>query len=123
MRILGIWTRPTPCLFPEVLENRFWENSQTNQLLQSMENFKGILFCCTNFVGLMDKATLRRFAWKIKFDYLTNGSKIDIFERSCKVKLTEKEKERLNDIQNLTVGDFKVARQQWYFSATVIPKK
>ena len=41
---------------------RSWEVSQTNELLTQMENYKGILICCTNLLDNLDNAVLRRFA-------------------------------------------------------------
>ena len=47
---------------------RSWEKSQTNELLTRMEEFSGILICCTNLRSDFDSATMRRFQWKVTFD-------------------------------------------------------
>ena len=47
-----------------------WEVSQVNELLTQMENFKGIFIAATNFNGNLDQASRRRFALKVKFNYL-----------------------------------------------------
>ena len=47
-----------------------WEVTQVNELLTQMENFKGIFIAATNFNENLDAASRRRFALKIKFNYL-----------------------------------------------------
>jgi AAA+ superfamily predicted ATPase len=47
-----------------------WEVTQVNELLTQMENFKGIFIAATNFNNNLDSASRRRFALKIKFNYL-----------------------------------------------------
>ena len=48
-----------------------WEVTQVNEMLTQMENFKGIFIAATNFDGELDTASRRRFALKVKFNYLT----------------------------------------------------
>jgi hypothetical protein len=50
--------------------SRHWEITQANQFLTAMEEFDGILVCATNLKGRLDPATMRRFDFKIHFDYL-----------------------------------------------------
>ncbi|MFW5878922.1 MAG: AAA family ATPase, partial [Myxococcota bacterium] len=45
-----------------------WELTETNEMLTQMESFDGIFFCSTNLVGELDRASLRRFALKIRID-------------------------------------------------------
>ncbi len=47
-----------------------WEVSQANELLAQMDRFEGLLICTTNAVDRLDRAALRRFAIKIRFDAL-----------------------------------------------------
>ena len=47
-----------------------WEVTQVNELLQCMENHKYPFMCTTNIMEGMDEASLRRFSFKVKFDYL-----------------------------------------------------
>ena len=47
-----------------------WEVSQANQFLTALEEFDGILLCTTNLMENLDPATMRRFDFKISFDYL-----------------------------------------------------
>ena len=48
-----------------------WEISTTEQFMYSMENFKGVLICTTNFQDSLDKAVHRRFTVGMHFGYLT----------------------------------------------------
>ena len=50
--------------------NHSWEVTQVNELLTQMENFKGIFIAATNFNDNLDQASRRRFALKVKFNYL-----------------------------------------------------
>ena len=44
-----------------------WERSQTNEILTSMESFKGLFIASTNFKTALDSASFRRFTFKIEF--------------------------------------------------------
>ena len=48
-----------------------WERSQVNELLQGMERFDGIFIAATNLIDVIDKAAVRRFAYKLEFLPLT----------------------------------------------------
>ncbi|MEH6387781.1 MAG: AAA family ATPase [Pseudomonas profundi] len=50
--------------------HRSWEVSQVNELLVQMEQYEGILVMATNHMRVLDSAALRRFDFKIRFDYL-----------------------------------------------------
>ncbi len=50
--------------------SRSWEVSQVNELLVQMESYRGILVMATNHMRVVDSAALRRFDFKIRFDYL-----------------------------------------------------
>jgi SpoVK/Ycf46/Vps4 family AAA+-type ATPase len=47
-----------------------WEVTETNELLAQMDRFDGLFICTTNVVDRLDRAALRRFAIKIRFDPL-----------------------------------------------------
>lgn len=47
-----------------------WELTETNELLTQMEHFDGLFICSTNLIDRLDRAALRRFAIKLRFDYL-----------------------------------------------------
>ncbi len=58
-----------------------WERSQTNELLTRMEDFAGILICCTNLREALDEAALRRFQWKISFLPLLPRYRVELYRR------------------------------------------
>ena len=95
--------------------NRSWEVTQVNELLYQMENFNGIMIGATNFIQNLDPAIMRRFTFKLSFDYLDNYGKIVFFERMFDTKLSTTERKRLEAIENLTPGDFRTARQSLYY--------
>ncbi len=92
-----------------------WEVTQVNELLYQMENFNGIMIGATNFVQNLDPAIMRRFTFKLGFDYLDNYGKTVFFERMFATKLTTAERRRLEEIENLTPGDFRTVRQSLYY--------
>jgi transitional endoplasmic reticulum ATPase len=47
-----------------------WEISLVNEALMAMDDFSGLLICATNNLQALDHASLRRFAMKVRFDYL-----------------------------------------------------
>jgi hypothetical protein len=47
-----------------------WEVTQTNELLQQLEVFPGVVACTTNLFRNLDQAALRRFTFKVPFDFL-----------------------------------------------------
>ena len=94
---------------------RSWEVTQVNELLQQMENFNGILVCATNFADNLDPATIRRFTFKLEFNYLDNTGKKLFFERMFKAGLSCGEIKRVENIASLAPGDFRIVRQGFYY--------
>lgn len=94
---------------------RNWEVTQVNELLYQMENFSGVLFGATNFSRNLDPATLRRFTFKLEFDYLDNAGKAFFFERMFHAALSDAERRELEKITNLTPGDFRTVRQSFHY--------
>ena len=99
------------------MAQRSWEVNMVNEFLTRMENFKGILVCSTNNHSWMDRAALRRFMFKIKFDYLLPEGKL-IFYRKMLRPLVESDPDKdqvkhLKCIKNLTPGDFRVVRDKY----------
>jgi SpoVK/Ycf46/Vps4 family AAA+-type ATPase len=92
-----------------------WEVTQVNEILHQMENFKGIMVGATNFVNNLDSAILRRFTFKMEFDFLSAEGKAIFFEKFFNSKLNSEELQRLNTIQNLTPGDFRTIRQSLFY--------
>lgn len=92
-----------------------WEVTQVNELLYQMENFNGIMVGATNFVANLDPAVMRRFTFKLDFNYLDDNGKRIFFERMFRTQLTPLEVKRLNAIANLAPGDFRTVRQALYY--------
>ena len=47
-----------------------WEVTQVNEFLQQLESYRGIVACTTNLFRGLDQASLRRFVFKIEFQFL-----------------------------------------------------
>lgn len=94
---------------------RNWEVTQVNELLYQMENFKGVMLGATNFAANLDGAILRRFTFKLEFNYLDNSGKVLFFERMFRTKLNQSEKQQLANIPNLAPGDFRTVRQSLFY--------
>jgi len=92
-----------------------WEVSQVNELLQQMENFDGVMIAATNFCANLDAAVMRRFTFKLEFDYLDDAGKKSFFERMFRTPLTEGELEKLSALRNLAPGDFRTVRQELFY--------
>ena len=59
--------------------HRSWEVTQVNELLTQMEAFDGLFIATTNLMESLDQASLRRFPWKIRFDWLKPGQRWGLF--------------------------------------------
>lgn len=53
------------------LSRASWEVSQVNEMLTWMESHPLPFVCTTNLLETLDSASLRRFTFKVRFDYLT----------------------------------------------------
>ena len=98
-----------------------WENSQINELLTQMENFRGILICSTNFLKGLDQAALRRFKFKIEFKSLTAEGVMEMYQTVLvplilDKDLTDSETRELSRLSGLTPGDFHVVAEKYYFA-------
>ena len=108
--------------FDGILGNRryaehAWEISQTNQMLQCMESFGGIIIAATNLSESLDEAVMRRFTYKLKLSYLTDAGKTLFFERYFNTPLTDEQQKRLNSIERLTPGDFRTVKEGLHYLA------
>lgn len=92
-----------------------WEVSQVNELLQQMERFDGLFICATNLFEQLDQAALRRFAFKIRFDYLKPQQRLGLFAESLNMDLSTiigDHQKRLIKLDTLTPGDFATVLRQ-----------
>ncbi len=92
-----------------------WEVTQVNELLYQMENFNGVMIGATNFIQNLDQAIMRRFTFKLEFNFLDNAGKKLFFERMFHSLLSEEETCRLEEISSLAPGDFRTVRQSLYY--------
>jgi SpoVK/Ycf46/Vps4 family AAA+-type ATPase len=83
-----------------------WEISQVNEMLTSMENHEYPIVCTTNFMETIDEASLRRFTFKIKFDFLNNEQLSIAMEQFFEIKNVKLE------LKGLTVGDFATVKKK-----------
>ena len=109
-------------LFSRDRARHSWEISFTNEFLTQMERFRGILICTTNRLKDLDKASIRRFNHKMRFDYLKPEGNVVFYDKLLadllSVPLNGKVREQLRQIENLTPGDFKTVRDNFLFCPT-----
>lgn len=95
-----------------------WEVTQVNELLTQMEAFDGIFIATTNLMESLDAASLRRFPWKIRFDWLKPGQRWGLFAQEF-VRLggdldeASLWKEHVQQLGRLTPGDVAAVVRQY----------
>ena len=89
---------------------RTWEVSMVNQFLTSLEDFDGICVVSTNAMGSLDQAAMRRFDFKLKFEYLNETKVMMLFNQMLEAHEIDGDVNavhaRLGALTNLTPGDF-----------------
>lgn len=98
--------------------NASWEITQVNEFLQQMEHYTGLLVAATNFRTNLDPTMMRRFTFKLEFDYLTPAGKRTFFERTFQSPLSPAQAAELEAIHPLAPGDFYTARQALRYLAS-----
>ena len=86
---------------------RSWEITLVNEMLTQMENHPYPFVCTTNLIDKLDKASLRRFTFKVKYDYLTPRQSSAAFEYFFDIPNVD-----LSHLNSLAPGDFVVVRQK-----------
>ncbi len=95
-----------------------WEVTQVNELLTQIEAFEGIFIATTNLMNTLDAASLRRFPWKVRFDYLKPAQRWTLFAQEW-VRLggelaeAEEYKAEVWRLEQLTPGDFAAVVRQY----------
>lgn len=98
-----------------------WEITQVNEMLTQMETFTGIFICTTNLMDKLDAASLRRFDFKVKFNYLRPEQRWALFLQESQrlgcslpraAKVLEALKQQIHRLTKLTPGDFAVVSRQ-----------
>lgn len=95
--------------------HRSWEISQVNELLVQMEQYDGILVMATNQMRIIDSAALRRFDFKIRFDYLQTDQAVRFASKLLHVAQCEPDISALRAaLLNLELapGDFNVVARK-----------
>ena len=85
---------------------RNWEVSQVNEMLTWMESHEYPFVCTTNLLNTLDEASLRRFTFKIKFDFMTKEQVNTAFEHFFGIKNAD------INIKGLTAGDFATVKKK-----------
>jgi SpoVK/Ycf46/Vps4 family AAA+-type ATPase len=91
---------------------RSWEMTKVNEFLQQMEVFPGVVACTTNLMDTLDQASLRRFTFKIPFQFLRPEQAERLFRHTLEdlggqgVDQVSGATAQLVRIPNLTPGDF-----------------
>lgn len=88
---------------------RSWEISQVNEMLTQMENAEYPFVCTTNLLDSLDEASLRRFTFKIKFDFLKKEQVPLAIEHFFNIKISN------INIKGLTAGDFATVKKKVKF--------
>lgn len=92
---------------------RSWEVTAVNEMLTQMEAFDGIFIASTNLMDSLDAASLRRFDFKVRFDYLDRPRRLSLFQNALNGKLiTDAERQRIGRLESLAPGDVANALRQ-----------
>jgi hypothetical protein len=110
-----------------------WEVTKTNEFLQRMERFDGIVVVATNLFRELDTAALRRFTFKVEFRELDATQRWNMFVAEAGLtdaatildpKVRETWERRLLLMRLLTPGDFAtVKRQCLILDTTLTPEE
>ncbi len=86
-----------------------WEISSVNEMLTWMESHPYPFICTTNLMDTLDPASLRRFSFKVKYDFLTPRQVVLAFSFFFRVMIQEKD---VADLDKLTPGDFALVKNK-----------
>lgn len=104
---------------------RSWEVSQVNELLTQLETFDGFVIATTNRFETLDPASMRRFDYRIRMDYLTHQQALLLTLRCTQLLALEPcdlAIERLRHLTRLAPGDFAVAMRRQVIERVVTLK-
>lgn len=88
---------------------RSWEVALVNEMLTQMESAEYPFICTTNLLDTLDEASLRRFTFKIKFDFMTQEQVNLAIEHFFGIKNTNV------NLNGLTAGDFATVKKKTDF--------
>ncbi|MDO6620234.1 ATP-binding protein [Shewanella sp. 6_MG-2023] len=93
--------------------NASWEIQQVNELLTQMECFNQPFFAATNYSERLDRAVMRRFDFKLSFDYLTDIQAQNLFRRVTSTDILSIQiLKSLSLLKLLTPGDFSILKRR-----------
>lgn len=90
-----------------------WEVTAVNEMLTHMENSKTPFICTTNLLDNLDEAALRRFVFKVKFDWMTTEQITHAFKQFFNVEVAVPKHWRLSP------GDFVSVKKRTNILGTV----
>jgi SpoVK/Ycf46/Vps4 family AAA+-type ATPase len=85
--------------------------SSVNEMLTQMENHPYPFIMTTNLKSRLDPASMRRFIFKVKFEYMTKDN-IQAGVKNYFGKKYKLKDDQLEQLTHLTAGDFKVAKRK-----------
>ena len=88
---------------------RSWEVSSVNEMLTWMESHPYPFICTTNLMESLDPASLRRFSFKVKYNFLTSQQVKEAFDYFFGIKIALAETVGLD---KLTPGDFTLVKNK-----------
>lgn len=86
---------------------RSWEITQVNEMLTQMENASYPFICTTNLKDSLDQASLRRFTFKVRYDFMNETQKTLAFYHFFGFKNVS-----LKEFEKLTPADFDLVKQK-----------
>ena len=88
---------------------RSWEISSVNEMLTWMESHPYPFICTTNLMDTLDPASLRRFCFKVKYDFLTREQVCKAFKHFFGLAVSSAD---ISDLDKLTPGDFALVKNK-----------
>lgn len=85
-----------------------WEISQVNEMLTWMESHELPFACITNLMSHLDEAALRRFSFKVRFDFLKPEQREGAFRHYFDIEPPA----GVRELELLTPGDYAVVRNR-----------
>ena len=91
------------------LAKNSWEISGVNEMLTWMESHAYPFICTTNLMDTLDTASLRRFNFKVKYDFLTPHQVCEAFNYFFTLNVQAQD---VQDLSRLTPGDFALVKSK-----------
>jgi len=96
---------------------RSWETSEVNEFLTALEECRCFCICTTNRRENLDSAAMRRFSFKVEFNYAKSEQVAALYDKLlaplAQGTLTEQQQYELLRMERLTPGDFHAVRSQY----------